>query len=409
MKLNIKVFFLCLIALPVLSWGAAPNNFLVITDIHLSQTIPAKSMVINPPKLSAAYDLDSTTFDNFISVLNKNIQNKIVAQPDFIILLGDLAGHNSVPDDTIKSEAYVFNKLKTTFPNTPIFYTFGNNDSLVKDYGTFSREASPKNPYEVAINSQWEDGFLSIGKMCSSTPDKYPCIINKNVDNGFYSAYIQPGLRLISLNSVMFSPKREGVTDAQSSAELTWLSNQLQDASQQTESVLITMHIPPGHQIFNDVKYWKNDSDQTQFIQTIEKYNSSIIGILAGHTHREEFKIITDNGKLITGVYFTAALSTSLGNAPSVKTFYYSNTDGKWQLTSSETFYFTGTNQNPVLNKLYEFKNYYCNNSAVSLFDCVTSVNTNNIPDLMKKYITSGNPNLGDSVKVPDAIMINVK
>lgn len=405
MKSNLKRYLICLIVVPILSWGAS-NNFLVISDIHLNENAAPDSMVINPSKPNTSYDIDSTTLDKLIFLLSQNIQKGIVARPDFIILLGDLVGHNSSPADAVKDETYVFNKLKTTFPQTPIFYTFGNNDSLVQDYGTFSRATSPKSAYEIAQSSaSWDDGFLSIGKTCGTPPSKYPCLIDKDVNNGFYSAYIQPGFRLISLNSVLFSQQRVGVSDAPATAELKWLDLELQAASQHTESVMIIMHIPPGNNVYDNSNFWQND-DQVAFLQLINKYSSNIIGILASHTHAEELKMIKSNGKSIAGAYLTAALSTSHGNAPSVKTFYYASSGGKWQLSTTETFNFTGSNQNPIFNKLYDFKNYYCNGSTLSLLGCLDSVNPNDLPVKMKEYLSAKNPNFGGSLNFPNDIVI---
>ncbi|HSW92743.1 MAG TPA: metallophosphoesterase [Gammaproteobacteria bacterium] len=403
MKCYLKICLAYFLLFPVLSFGKS-NNFLTLSDIHLNVNVTPNSMMINPSTPRGNKDdMDPATFNRLISLLAMNIQNGTVAKPDFIILLGDLVGHDSTPEDAAKAETFVFNKLKITFPQIPIFYTFGNNDSLTQDYGTFSRTASPKSAYDIARNNLWEDGFLSIGKKCPANPMHFPCIIHEDTTNGFYSASIQPGFRLISLNSVLFSQKRKDVSDDPATAELKWLDTELQaaESTNPKESVLIVMHIPPGKNVYNDSAFWQTN-DETTFLNLVNTHHSIITCILSSHTHAEELKVIKNNENSIAGVYFTAALSTSHGNAPSVKTFYYAVNNGKWVLSDTTTYNFTGDNKKVSLNRLYDFTNVYCDQYTFSLSDCLKNVTA----DKMKRYFSAGNPNFGGVLDYPGDIVI---
>lgn len=413
MKFNIKYVLLFLLLFPVLSMASFlnnENNFLVISDIHLDKS-STHLMEISPSKGSKENDLDLATFEKLISDIDLNIKMGMIAQPQFILLLGDIVGHlRTTSTSALESEASVFSVLKTTFPDTPIFYTFGNNDSLKVNYGPFRNQnqgEAIQSPYDVAkINGRWKNGFLSSGEICAYKNHDYPCIIKENLQHGYYSAYINPGFRLISLNTVLFSPNRTEVAKQDAMNQLEWLNVQLKLATKNKESVLITMHIPPGNNIYDHSRFWLDD-EENLFLKLVKRYQNTIMGILASHTHIEELKLIKDEvNKNISGIYFIAALSTSHGNEPSVKTFYYSNNNEKWLLSNYKTFHFTLNQSTPIFNKLYDYRDYYCDHSDQSnLSSCLKNV----IPDKIKKYLSAGNPNYEGIMKSPDDIILIAK
>jgi UDP-2,3-diacylglucosamine pyrophosphatase LpxH len=384
------------------------DNFLVISDIHLNQD-DSSTMTISPSSGSISNDLDKKTFEKLISDIHKNITDGVVAQPTFIILLGDIVGHlRSSSQHVIDSETAVFNELKKNFPSTPIFYTFGNNDSLEKNYGPLQDSDSStqyKGPYDVAkFRSGWVDGFLSTGKICEKNTYDFPCIIEENTAYGYYSAYIKAKLRLISLNSVLFSPNRKNTTEQEAMAQIQWLKQQLTAAQTLHESVLITLHIPPGNNVYDHSNFWL-PKEQTAFLTIISHYQHNIIGILASHTHAEELKIIKDvSQKNITGVYFTAALSTSHGNEPSIKTFYLSKKNQQWSLANYETFHFSANNTTMNFNKLYDYRDYYCNSQDKTLSQCLDNVTA----DKIKKYFSAGNQYYEGKMRYPEDIILTI-
>jgi sphingomyelin phosphodiesterase acid-like 3 len=184
----------------------ALNNFLVISDLHIKY-ISSRKMDFAPKTQAIYNDLDFKTFKKLIkeinkNIENKNIENKNILKPEFIIILGDVQGHVRIFDDIEKNEARIFKALSRQFLHTPIFYIFGNNDSLQKNYGSFM--FNNVSPYKIAMNSSgWKNGFLSTGNKCNR--NKQPCIINQNLTGGYYSAYIAKKLRMVALNSVVFS------------------------------------------------------------------------------------------------------------------------------------------------------------------------------------------------------------
>ena len=384
------------------------NNFLVFTDIHLDYTAK-RSMDIQPSGQNIFNDLDPSTFEKLVAQVDRNIKSGVIATPKFILLMGDLVGHiRSAPDSALQSESAVFNLLKKTFPSTPIFYTFGNNDSLKVNYGPFTDPSTHdrvNSPYEVAVtHAGWLDGFLSTGMDCVKNNNTYPCMLTEDKTNGYYAAYLEPKLRLISINTVMFSPRYVQTNEQDTTNQLKWLEAQLAEARQKEESVMMTMHVPPGYNIYDHMSFWGN-KEKEGFLAIVSTYQDTIIGMLASHTHYDELKVVKDKfNKPIAGVYLTAALSTMHGNAPSVKTFYYGADRGRWTLTNYDAFGFSVLNNNLVFNKLYDYRQYYCDARSSELTQCLSQVTAEKI----KKYFSAGNPNFSGKLESPEDVFLDV-
>ncbi|WED44247.1 metallophosphoesterase [Legionella cardiaca] len=399
------IFLLCPIAVTA-QYSDKESNFLVISDIHLDQA-STHVMDISPLKADRNNDLDYPSFEKLILDVENNIKNGVVAQPKFILILGDIAGHMRYSQQSAsENEAIVFRVLKDTFPDIPIFYTFGNNDSPKTNYGPFtdSSRGEYNSPYEIAkYAGGWSDGFLSVGTMCAvSKAEHYPCIITENTISGYYSAYIESHLQLISINSVLFSPSRK-TTKQEAAEQLQWLDKQLERAKNNHEKALIIMHIPPGNNIQDHSGFWLGE-EQTAFLKTVNQYQQTVIGLLASHTHAEELKIIKDRSQNnIAGVYLVAGLSTSHGNEPSVKTFYLSQENEQWQLSNYEAFHFSAEGSNLIFSKLYDYNSYYCNGEVNKLLQCLNNVT----PERMDKYLAAGNRNYtGGVIRSPKDIIL---
>lgn len=397
-----KLLFIFLLSLTfsayAFSTDRTPENFLVISDPHLNTHV-SHQMDINPAKQDQNNDLDKTTFNTLLKTLT---QETTLPKPKFILLLGDIVGHERLTETTVfDSETEVFEKLKTHFPDIPIFYIFGNNDSFDANYGPFTTSPN-KSPYLVATLSGWQNGFLSSGTLCEKEKH-FPCLLNEDANNGYYSAYLEPKLRLIALNTVLFSPRRVNVTEQDAQIELAWLEKQLVAAESNQESVLLAMHIPPGNNVYDHSSFLL-PNDNAALLKIIQAYKHIIIGSLASHTHMEELKILKNvNNQIIGDVLFTAGLSTSHGNAPTVKTFYLAKNDTAWELTNYQTFHFTDTK---TLQSLYNYNQTYCESQTKSnIMRCLDKVTL----DKFKSYFSAGNPNFAGEIKSPEDIFIEIK
>ena len=335
-------------------------SFLVISDIHLNHH-SQHAMDFAPKQATINNDLDVATYEELIDKIRDNIQSGEIDDPQFIILLGDLAGHiRHSQQDVVNNERIVMTTMKAAFPNTPIFYNFGNNDSLTADYGLF-RSQDVKSEYRSPldlIKSVWPQGlFLSTGKVCKYH-HTYPCLIKTNTSNGYYSAYLKPHFRLISLNTVMFSDKQRGYTNLNILDQLQWLERQLKEVEESHETALLVMHVPPGDNIYkahfwSETAFWTFDEAQ-KFNQLIRDYRLSITGILAAHTHKDEVKLMGIGGVAIAGVYLNPALSTSHGNAPAVRSYTLNRAENKlrWDLSDYRTYFFKRNANGDISSRL---------------------------------------------------------
>ncbi|MCR9191173.1 MAG: metallophosphoesterase [Gammaproteobacteria bacterium] len=386
------------------------NSFLVISDIHLNVSKFQPKMVFAPKKSSQQNDLDRETFAILISTLTAEVASGKIAKPKFILLLGDLVGHQRQRLHAVsESEHVVFESLKKAFPETPVFYLFGNNDSFVGDYGPFrNTDASERlrSPLDV-LRLTWPQGrFLSSGILCKRTFWTYPCLLQSKTTNGYYAAYLAPNLRLLSLNSVMFSrysSKNNGPSDDQ----LKWLETQLAIAESKHESVLIAMHVPPGKNVYRSwfgdrAAFWRDDLSE-RFVNLLQEHSSVVIGVLAAHTHKDELKVVQKKGKPLTGIYLNAALSTSHGNAPSIRSYKLRYQRPNWNLVDYQTYYFTKDASEVVaLQSLYEFRTIYCRKDEESMTACLANVT----PAKMQRFFSAGNDKHFEKIRAPQNIYI---
>lgn len=371
-------------------------NFLVISDIHLNNH-SKHQMQLAPKTETIRNDLDLITYLSFLKLTKKNINAGLINKPSFILLLGDLQGHKRYQNDVTLSESTIFKTISETFTNTPVIYIFGNNDSPQKNYGKFSYNNI--SPFTIANNSSnWKNGFLSTGTICK-TQNMYPCLSSQNQQNGYFTLKLGPKLKLIGLNSVLFSINNNFKSDAKE--EIMWFGKQLKIAKQKHEQTLIAMHIPPGYSIYNNQKFWRDDEFE-QFIKIIYQYSDLIIGMLTGHTHQEEMKILTTKSAKL-GAYSTPALSTAYGNTPIIKNFLLSKSSKKWHIKNYLTYKFVTKNNLLVLSKIYDFQNVYCKNKTDDINTCLKNANINKA----KKYLSGDNPNHLGGVRAPNRINLN--
>lgn len=386
------------------------SSFLVVSDIHLNPDTQHK-MEFSPKNNTIRNDLDTSTFKAMVETLQTQIQAGEIDSPQFILLLGDLVGHlRDTRQKVIDSEQIVLSILKDAFPSTPLFLVFGNNDSFKKDYGIF-RSSGPSDKYHSPLdimNSVWSHSqFLSTGTWCKREKI-YPCLIKTNTTDGYYSAYIKPSLRLIALNSVMFSGRQSGYSQQAPLEQLSWLQQQLQDVTARKEKAILAMHIPPGDNVYkahfwSDPAFWHDDY-QRIFYNLVKHYHLSIIGILAAHTHKDEIKLIQhSDGTSLIGVYLNAAMSTSHGNAPSVRSYVLNSEEQKydWDLSDYQTYYYK---DRLSLSPLYQFQEYYCGKlESHSLKSCFSAISI----DKIQYFMNAGNANFHEHIAVPENIYIN--
>lgn len=389
---------------------ASSMNFLVLTDIHYRTNKTPSVLMEIFPDASTKWDdnlLDKPTFNMMLDQIQTAITKKTITKPDFILILGDLSGYEldniTIYHDIKTVLQGITKKLSQKF-SIPIILVFGNNDSLSAEYGplptdfdygpfkaTTTSVNGTRSTYEIAKKKiGWKNGFLSTGTKCSTSPDTYPCLINENSTYGYFSTYLAPNLRLLALNSVTFAnTKHNNAPLNVGSQELVWLARELKTAARKGNKVLIASHVPSGNDLYYLKSNW-NDASTAIFQQLLSNYQNTIIGILTGHTHMEELKVLQNTaGDPVGAEISTAGITTIHGNAPSVKTFYLSKDQNQeksqWAISDYISFNFAPKHPqtNPSgagdfhLRQLYDFNRYYCTANQQNFVQCLSSVTTN--------------------------------
>lgn len=405
----------CLAFLPLIFFGqtlatqAETNHFLVINDAHLHQS-SLYTMDLAPSKFNILNDLDEATFDRLMDLIAQKIKTGLIPKPKFVLYLGDIVGHLRIGEQFIwNGELAFFTKFTTVFSDVPILYTFGNNDSYTANYGPFTstdKNGVQRSPLDAAYaTGKWKKGFISTGKQCQQASSDTPCVISENQEQGYYAAYLEPGLRLITLNTILLSVWQFMPDFYAIEQQFTWLEQQLQQAKEKHETVLITMHIPPGVSVYDDLPFFHADNS-TRLITLLAHYHDIIIGILAGHTHMDEMRLVqTPEGKNLLSIYLSPAISTAHQNAPAIRSYDYEKQASHWQLKDYTTFYVTQDSEHHLkLQKLYQFQEVYCDSPVSNMQQCWDQITLKK----MQKYYTSGNQKTHLTIKYPNNLLIRV-
>jgi len=222
-----------------------------------------------------------------------------------------------------KTVSFFMEQVRLAVGDIPVMFAVGNADSY-SGYGP-------------------DSGFLS-----NTAELFYTHFLNGTVDhqaflttfasNGYYSA--EPSgtdVMVIGLNTILFSPLVPGDHDSAVDTELSWLDSRLASARTDGKKVWILMHIPPGADLGSTASLvdddghipsaammWKPD-DQTRFLAILSAYSDVITMTLAGHTHMDEYRILSSSEVLEV----TPSISPLFGNNPAFKIFTVSSDTGK--------------------------------------------------------------------------------
>lgn len=371
------------------------KKILVLSDLHLNLHT-THTMELAPKKRTLDNELDKITYLNIINISKEYIDKGLIAKPDIILLLGDLQSHKRVKNDISAALTTIFQSLRETFTDIPIVYIFGNNDSPQHNYGNFFYNNI--SPFLIAKNNaKWQNGFISNGTYCTSI-QVFPCIFSENQTHGYFTAKLDSKLKLIALNSVLFSKNSDNLN---ADLELNWFAKQLKTAYQNNEQIVVAMHIPVGDNIYNNQAFWQKRFEK-KFIKIISKYPRNVIGIFNGHHHQEEVKILFTPDQQL-GMYSVPSLSTSYGNAPGFKLFSLNNYNNKWKIANYNTYKIANEGNRYAIVQLYDFQSYYCDNPTTEVSNCLQNVNINKI----QKHLNNGNYNQTAIIKAPTKFKIS--
>jgi sphingomyelin phosphodiesterase acid-like 3 len=213
-----------------------------------------------------------------------------------------------------KTLAFVLQQIRAAVGSVPVYFALGNCDSYT-GYGPDSTFLS-RNAQQL-----WTLALNGGGNQQD--------VIDGITNGGYYS--VEPeemNLMIVALNTIALSP--QVTADAGLiTAQFSWFDAQLARASKTGRKVWLLMHAPPGAdegttgapandngQIAKATMMWV-DENQASFLGIVAKYPGVIAMSFAGHTHMDEFRLMSKGNALA----ITAGVSPCFGNNPAYKIF----------------------------------------------------------------------------------------
>lgn len=200
---------------------------------------------------------------------------------DYIFYTGDSASHHVITqtvNQNLKSMNIINNIINHNFPNTKLFQVMGNHDTYPID------QTAPIIYPKILknISSAWSKWITSVS-------------INNVKTGGYYWQYLDKGVRVLCINSIYYDTDnifqiKSDDEDERSGNQWIKIHNELEDANEKGDKVIIINHIPPGSGEAND--YYVN-----KLVNISDKYRNINFIQLYGHTHEDLFRLYYNTTK----------------------------------------------------------------------------------------------------------------
>lgn len=364
-RLFIFLFVLCVGVFSTQSYADSSNNsqtsFLVLTDIHFDPFTACYDKATQPcpmikklqaapasewPAILAEEDTKAPVYreDTNNTLLTSSLlaakQAASAQHARFVLVLGDFVGHDfrlyykKYAQD--KSHAgyqafvrkllvFLTNELANTFPSLDVYPLIGNNDAYRGDY-----YSDPNGQFYQETGALWSQLIKNNS--------------NRNVMQrefktaGYYAVDVptQNNMRLIMMNTVLFSTKARGKNIAKASRdEMDWLHDELALAKLKNQKVIIGIHIPEGIDVYSSLRvklfrlidFWQPEDTQ-RFQEELQQFAPQISGIYAGHLHADWFEVQRFDHFIEIPILGTPSISPIFGNNPGFKIYSYSTQTG---------------------------------------------------------------------------------
>lgn len=375
-----KLFFyltaLFVLYVPVASFAdsaaSQPFYFLALSDIHFDpftacvgrrssrpcplivelRAAPAAAW----PAILAKQDKVQQSFNRdtgFVLLQNSLREAKSAAakyHPDVVFVLGDTLAHEfrfkykTFAHDysqagyrafVLKTLEFMNVMLHQAFPDENVLVLTGNNDTYSRNY-----ESEPNGAFFQDAGRAWS----SLLQRASDRQQMQSAF----AAGGYYALDMpqHPRIRVIALNSVLFSKKARGVNvRLAAQVEIGWLHQQLQLAKDKHQQVLITMHIPPtlnlsllqSINLFDAHQFFQNDYLQ-QLRSEFAAFYPQIAGVMTGHLHYDwEQRFSVGHGQHLLMIT-VPSISPVFGNDPAFKVFHYVPALNRFDIAGTYTY-----------------------------------------------------------------------
>ncbi|KAF3703137.1 Acid sphingomyelinase-like phosphodiesterase 3a [Channa argus] len=319
------------------SYLPGTGRFWHITDLHLD---PSYHLAPDPTKVcfssKGAPAAQAGIFGDFLcdspySLIQSAFTNMApLTQPqDFIIWTGDSPPH--VPADELSTDLVIqvisnmTQTIRQHFPNLTVYPALGNHDYWPQDQMPDSTNAIYK-----AAAQLWKPWLQTEALLTLS-------------QGGFYSQLAKPGLRVVSLNTILYyGPNKVTSNMTDPAGQFEWLEKTLQKAAQSLEKVYIIAHVPVGYLPFARSTAALRVIDNERLVSIFREYSHVIAGHFYGHTHRDSIMVLLDQqGKPMNSLFVSPAVTPiknilePYSNNPAFRMYLYNTNDNSvvdiWQ------------------------------------------------------------------------------
>jgi hypothetical protein len=272
---------------------------------------------------------------------------------------------------------FVYRTEKLSFPTPPVITTLGNNDDACGDYQGDQPDSSTK----------------TLGQMLAPLEPG----ARARQDAARIGSYVvpMPGAQrqdVIALDDIDWSSHFKtcggGGSEAEAEATLQWLAATLAAERKAGRTALLIMHIPPGVDAFASAPsacpapgapFWTRPALDA-FVALASRYRDVVKVALAGHTHMDDFRIVTDRGEPAMAVRISPAVTPLFGNRPGYTVFEYSRKTG--DIEDYATYSLadrTKAGDDNAWTRLYTFNATYGYRDFTpeTVFDLVNKIRTN--------------------------------
>jgi len=368
-------------------------TFLFLSDIHLDTQSDSTIM---------GNDTGMDLWNNFLQKADLILAGS--NSPQFVIYTGDLPAHYSC--DTCKPHDYLAPNVRGSHNNNltviltglrtlankyhkPFFYIPGNNDGLAGDYFSFADEQQQTPLSLVPDNS---NPYPALNTHASGNTPPY-IVANNNAAMDYYAVVPETGLRLICLNTVLYTKNFTTVDGSDKTSDrdsqMTWLASQLSAANALHEKVYIAMHVPPGIDAYSGHNtLWddKHVNYQNIFLSLVAQYQTSIAGIFYGHTHMDEMRRLYDSLGSITEVAISCpGVTPQHKNNPGFKTISY---DPASKEVTDFTTYYTHLASQTWGDSTYTFSTIFNDTSRTNIYKFVAPMQLSDLSQKISEIYT---------------------
>jgi sphingomyelin phosphodiesterase acid-like 3 len=329
---------------------AQKRQCLIVSDIHLNpfyvydsktRSLKISGKLLNSlgkapvdqwDKILAKYatrdDIKSTLsgYDSNWALLRSALANmhRQLPKPQFIVIAGDFIWHGQVQKldmkgydktvlaDTLKAKTihYIAKMFRDTFPGIPIIPTLGNNDSDAGDY------RMPTQSFLASFAKSWKHNNNQMEKSKTFA------------SAGYYTYTLNSKLKFVVLSTTLYSSDKNAQKNLPNANNMrTWIDTSLSNSN---SGVWIVSHIPPGDQM------QKNFSNS--LLGAVVKNTAKLTYYIAGHTHFNDFRAISDTTKnnAFAFIRVVPSIGTNHGNNPS---FEIADIDANYRIKKETTYY----------------------------------------------------------------------